>query len=1308
MKLFSTHNKSETKNGLDGPMRDGHVQNSRGLPKNDRGNQVKQDIQPSRATASGVLSKGSELNAEQSQGGNSAKQSQRVGNYRTIRDNDWSSEEVQLLRSLGLSRWNGQRNCMDWKSLMKDWSDLANQGSVRPRKDNALKKVWQSHKSEWLEGQSKSDHQAETSPMSSEHAKGGDKPKPSAETVTPQVQSPEPLSSESDTEEFPQIRVILSDFDSEIEEEHSATATVAKSATCDRNSTNREDSDKPSGEPGPDEGDPSTLFDPEEIIVDPQFLRHWLSCFKKALKSHIREPIRRWERCERELWVWCNFLVAKYNYFDIYGRTPLSRVNAAVYASGATISWWLKNQRGPLIKVAAARNAAEETEMKRLRRYIGFITCELQRRETGVKRTERQERNFRELVRRYGARCRNQLLSRLENLKVRLLILKQKRDVRVTERERKRVRKGPLHLVLRDQEQVESSASKPDPKEHRRFWSKLVGKPARYTETGFLRRWEAEMDSKIQPMDHFFDEEDWTRVLSKARPWKAPGPDGILNILWKRLRYANDRLFKWCQASEDKRMKIPKFLTQGRVVLLPKSGEASDPANYRPIACLNTCYKLITGLITAGLNRHVNEYEILPKEQRALVRNSYGCEHALTLDQTIAADARIYKRPLSVAWIDFRKAFDMVSHALIKRVMSAIKVPPHLKTLLEDMMSRWCVCYETRSGREIIRSSFLEVRRGVLQGDTLSPLLFCLVTSIMSSALNSSVPKYTTSMEDGETGERLSLNHLYYMDDLKVLTTSSESYARAIEIVKDVAQSSCMELNFKKCAAAHFNQGKATKPTDGNIPVLGVGQVYKYLGMPQHIELSPTGFEDITARIESKCRKIFGSDLTFGQMVRAYNAVVTPIVRYVSACTIVGGGKFSSQRKRAKDLDEYVIRLLRDYKLKVKTTNASRVHLSPTLGGYGLQSLVETVEIGVCYAYAYVQTRPDLRVSRALFMQMRKDKLRTVFMDMKHVLQKWGLEDVVDDSVPGVVTVDNTEYGNSTLAARAIVELIRTKRQAKLRGAWAKNETAAAVLASEHNLDLSHSFKWLEKGSLSARIVRDVLAVQEAQLWCGANPGNKKSSICRRCHAGIETAQHIATECPTFRQTLALRRHNDVAKNIHFRLCQEYDFPRYHYSQDVPSVLENESVKLLWDQNVVTHRKLKSYKPDILLVDHKAKRTWVIEVAVTWFTRIKEMRKIKTAKYMANSELSFAELRKETENDSLPAGHSLAGELERLYGYQVTMVPVIIGACGEVGKDLVSDLMQLPLKEQKGLVERLERSAVIGTGCIVRAHLNCE
>ena len=240
----------------------------------------------------------------------------------------------------------------------------------------------------------------------------------------------------------------------------------------------------------------------------------------------------------------------------------------------------------------------------------------------------------------------------------------------------------------------------------------------------------------------------WQEVVRKLKPLKASGPDGIQGFWWKTFSIANSALYK----------PVPHHLTSGnplphgwianaRTILLHKSGPKSDPFNFRPITCLNTCYKLLRGFISTFIGQYVSERNMVAIEQRALQKNIWGCTHAPTVDQTLIADAHDQKqRPISVAWIDYAKAFDSIPHTYIKWVLRSRQVPPPLRKLLKGLMNQWQVKYEVKvKGGKVNQSNYLKTRAEILQRDSFSPLLFCLGMVPLSHALNSCNIQYTTT-----------------------------------------------------------------------------------------------------------------------------------------------------------------------------------------------------------------------------------------------------------------------------------------------------------------------------------------------------------------------------------------------------------------------------------------------------------------------------------------------------------------------------------------------------------------------------------
>lgn len=107
---------------------------------------------------------------------------------------------------------------------------------------------------------------------------------------------------------------------------------------------------------------------------------------------------------------------------------------------------------------------------------------------------------------------------------------------------------------------------------------------------------------------------------------------------------------------------LPGWFVEGRTVLIPKEGCVWKLDQYQPITCLNTGYKLFTAGITTLLQQHVDEHSILLAEQKALHQGRCGCLNALVVDSMVIEEAHSRKKGLPVAWIDYRKSYDRVSH----------------------------------------------------------------------------------------------------------------------------------------------------------------------------------------------------------------------------------------------------------------------------------------------------------------------------------------------------------------------------------------------------------------------------------------------------------------------------------------------------------------------------------------------------------------------------------------------------------------------------------------------------------------------
>ncbi|PIO56539.1 hypothetical protein TELCIR_22061, partial [Teladorsagia circumcincta] len=116
----------------------------------------------------------------------------------------------------------------------------------------------------------------------------------------------------------------------------------------------------------------------------------------------------------------------------------------------------------------------------------------------------------------------------------------------------------------------------------------------------------------------------------------------------------------------------------------------------------------------------------------------------------------------------------------------------------------------------------------------------------------------------------LELNHLFYMDDLKVYSPKWEDIVKAREGIERVAGELGLHMNPSKCAVHSLHLPRPDNTADGmeQIPVLGSNSLYKYLGAEQNTLVD---MDHLWSRVREKAlasaRRIMLSDLTVRQKI---------------------------------------------------------------------------------------------------------------------------------------------------------------------------------------------------------------------------------------------------------------------------------------------------------------------------------------------------------------------------------------------------------------------------------------------------------
>jgi hypothetical protein len=79
-----------------------------------------------------------------------------------------------------------------------------------------------------------------------------------------------------------------------------------------------------------------------------------------------------------------------------------------------------------------------------------------------------------------------------------------------------------------------------------------------------------------------------------------------------------------------------------------------------------------------------------------------------------------------MAWIDYQKAFDRVPHSWIIKSLELIGINNKIISFTKNIMSHWRTRMYVHTENKLIETEEMEIQRGIFQGDSLSPLLFCI------------------------------------------------------------------------------------------------------------------------------------------------------------------------------------------------------------------------------------------------------------------------------------------------------------------------------------------------------------------------------------------------------------------------------------------------------------------------------------------------------------------------------------------------------------------------------------------------------
>lgn len=846
----------------------------------------------------------------------------------------------------------------------------------------------------------------------------------------------------------------------------------------------------------------------------------------------------------------------------------------------------------------------------------------------------------------------------------------QKKDKR--KKQNKLFRENPKQLY-RELSQSDIKVERtPDPVEVMAFWSNIYENQKPHNkEADWLRQQkeEAQNQEKMEWVE--LEVKDIEGKLSPAANWKAPGPDRIPNFWLKRLTATHHQLTRNINEIINDPEKTPDWMLEGYTTLLPKHKDTWIVNNYRPITCLSTTYKLITGLISDQIKQHTE----IADEQKGGKKYSYGTKDQLLLNKAILESCRKGKKNLATAWIDYKKAYDSIPHSWIIDSLRLHGVSENIIRFMEMTMKKWKTTLALNHENGTINVGPLNILNGIFQGDSLSPLLFIIAMNPLSKELNKLNVGY--EMKRSPT-EKTKVGHLFFVDDLKLFSPTTEGLTKQLNLVKQFSDDINMTFGLDKCAKAEFKKGKLIKTDnitleDGKCVIKDIDNhdgVYKYLGIDEgetikHKEMR----EKLRKEYIRRTKMVLKTELTTANKIKAINQLAIPVVSY-------SFGVIDWYQKDLNALDTKTRKLLHSHKCIYKNQCIPRVYIPRNEGGMGLIEMDYTHRSTLVGLHTYINKKQDGYSQAIKYHEDCKPAGVSLTRLARTFRRQMDMEQEIGDTDPNREATILARREKGEYKKRFLKEKHEKWMQHKYSGRY-KTE-----LLEKPFVDLKETHGWLIRGDLQPEDERIIMAAQDKGLrtrWFTACiEKSQDDPNCRFCGAELETPTHLVSACEVLlAEGLYTNRHNSVARLIHHKLCKEYGIPtcEHHWQHEPEAIMENEKIKITWDASIPTATYIAHNRPDIILLDKEKSISYIIEIGVPNDYNVLRTERQKVMKYT-----------------------QLATEIKDLWKCKdAEIIPVVLGATGLIKKSLQPNLDRMPTKVK---VCELQREAIKGS-CIV-------
>ncbi|CAM4490449.1 unnamed protein product [Lepidochelys olivacea] len=252
---------------------------------------------------------------------------------------------------------------------------------------------------------------------------------------------------------------------------------------------------------------------------------------------------------------------------------------------------------------------------------------------------------------------------------------------------------------------------------------------------------------------------------------------------------------------------VPDDWKKANVVPIFKKGKEEDPGNYRPVSLTSVPGKIMEQVLKESILKHLHARKVIRNSQHGFTKGRSCLMNLIAFYDEITGSVNEGK-VVDVLFLDFSKAFDMVSHSIL---VSKLR-----KYGLNECTIRWVESWlDCRAQWVVINgsmSSWQPVSSGVPQGSVLGPVLFNIFINDLEDGVDCTLRKFADDTKLGGVVD---------------MVAGRDRIQRDLDKLEDWAKRNLMRFNKDKCRVLRLGRHRYRPGTEW----LGNSSAEKDLGV---------------------------------------------------------------------------------------------------------------------------------------------------------------------------------------------------------------------------------------------------------------------------------------------------------------------------------------------------------------------------------------------------------------------------------------------------------------------------------------------